>query len=93
MENIQTAIQLLIERLEELKNLYKSDLSSPQYNCFAISINEARKKLPLEKSQIICARMIGMTDDELSYQNSEQYYNETYINKTAFAPTEDEGAE
>ena len=35
----------------------------------------------MEKEQIIAARMDNMTDDELSYETAEQYYNETYQNK------------
>ena len=43
-----------------------------------LDVFDLQQAKAMEKEQIIAARMNRMTDDELSYQTAEQYYNETY---------------
>lgn len=68
MENKLTAVEWLASQLGE-HIIWEEKI---------IDLVEQAKEM--EKDQIICARMNGMTDDELSYINAEQYYNETYGN-------------
>ena len=67
----QTAVQFLINYM--LENFHLTDYT-------VMVVFEQAKKM--EKHQIIAARMDNMTDDELSYETAEQYYNETYGNKS-----------
>jgi hypothetical protein len=64
----QTAVEWFQEQIIKIVN-GKCELSE-------IQIFEQAKQI--EKDQIIAARMNRMTDDELSYQTAEKYYNETY---------------
>ena len=68
MENkIETAVEYLLENIHLINSTKWNDI--------------IEKAKAMEKDQIICARMNGMTDNELSYINAEKYYNETYGTK------------
>lgn len=71
MEN-KTAVEWLQEALEQTILTHEQEMQT-------IGLFEQAKAM--EKDQIICARMNGMTDNELSYTNAEEYYNETYGKK------------
>lgn len=67
----QTAVQWLEN---QLKSTYMIEGKLP----LAYTLDLVRQAKEMEKEQIVAARMNGMTDDELSYVNAEQYYNDTY---------------
>ena len=75
METTQTAMQTLIAWGDEMLLKHPQKILS-----FAEAIDKAEELLEMEKDQIVAARMNGMTDNELSYLNAEEYYNETYNN-------------
>ncbi len=61
-----TSIEWLIDKIGIINT------NDPYYEEIVQQAKEMHKK------EIIGARMNGMTDDELSYQNAEQYYNNTF---------------
>ncbi len=70
MENTQTAVDWLFERLERMiprTKLY--DIDKKQY------LEQAKE---IEKEQIIDACHHGVDYDKSPYKNAEEYYNETY---------------
>ena len=68
----QTAVEWLLENIHIIPK-------------FKLSVQDTIDKAKqMEKEQIIAAGMNRMTDDELSYQTSEQYYNETYAENKTF---------
>lgn len=73
--NKQSSVEYLIEQV-------KSKEWQDMFIWHKEEIFEQAKRM--EKEQIIAARMNRMTDDELSYQTAEQYYNETYAENKTF---------
>ena len=74
MQLNKTAMQELIFELKLIE----------AYPMITLVLRMANDLLKKEKEQIIAARMNRMTDDELSYQTAEQYYNETYTENKTF---------
>ena len=72
----ETAVEFLIQQIELALKLNKVQINF-EYRIKTINpVYEIARKL--EREQIIGARMNSMTDDELSREVAEQYYNETY---------------
>ena len=70
----QTAVDYLFEKLCG-ENGYVDTYYMDVVNKIQVIYEEAKT---MEREQIIGARMNSMTDDELSREVAEQYYNETY---------------
>jgi hypothetical protein len=75
----QTAMQEMIKKLEEKRDMWKSDgkLSDRQIRgTYVTAILIAKELLEMEKQQIIDARVKIILDS--NYVEAEQYYNETF---------------
>jgi hypothetical protein len=81
----QTAIQEMIKKLEEKRDMWKSDgkLSDRQIRgTYVIAILIAKELLEMEKQQIIDAYVVANGElIEHSIPRAEQYYNETFKNQ------------
>lgn len=82
----KTAIQLMIKKLEEKRDMWKADgkLSDRQIRgSYVIAILVAKELLEMEKQQIIdsYAEGMGHYGDANRRSDAEQYYNETFKNK------------
>ena len=77
-----TAVEWLVETIKYINDNFEEMLKDNPNLSKDHYISEAIKQAEeIEKQQIISAKMHSMTDDELSYINAEQYYNETYNNE------------
>jgi hypothetical protein len=87
----KTAIQLIIKKLEEKRDMWKADgkLSDRQIRgSYVIAILVAKELLEMEKEQIIESCDIGFDiawkickQEKSKYKNAEEYYNKTFKNK------------
>jgi hypothetical protein len=76
----QTAMQEMIKKLEEKRDMWKSDgkLSDRQIRgTYVIAILIAKELLEIEKQQIIDAYIDGYSAESWN-ADSQKYYNETF---------------
>ncbi len=81
---MKTAVQILIEQLEEIKKEFntKWDGDPLARRGIVIAINEATNLLEKEKEQIKRAFKFGVADAyNFIEEEAEQYYNQTYNKK------------
>jgi len=78
---MKTAIQQLIEKLEELRDLHPSDgglNQRVQRGKYVFAILEAKTLLETEKQQIIEAAKHGANFDISPYMSADDYFDKTF---------------